>query len=246
MPANVGFPYDQIYDAPDIVASPSIACQLVQSLKVLVIGNSITFHPSYASVNWPNEWGMAASVERNDYRHRLATVMANATCSTITLKAASAWLWERDFDTISMALFQVYRDWLPDIFIFRLGDNIANADSRLPVMGIHIRRLADYLNNGRGIKIFTTRVFFDRPNVSAQIQAASAAFGYTYIDFGNLFGDDRNKILFENSAVSPFVADHPGDFGMANIAREIYKTVVPVARTILKPYPVFNGEGSLA
>lgn len=245
MPANAGFPYDQIYDAPDIVAAPTMACQPTQTLKVLILGNSITFHPSYPTVAWPNEWGMAASLEAHDYRNRLAKMAANATCATVNLKAASAWLWERDFDTISMALFQVYRDWLPDIFIFRMGDNIANTDTRLPVLPTHIKRLVDYIDNGRGIKILTTRTFFDRPNVTSRIQTVSTTNGYTYVDWGNLYGNGANWRYYEDPTVNPFIADHPGDLGMSRIATNILSSLKPVAATILKGYPIFAGDGGL-
>ena len=37
--------------------------------KVLFLGNSITKHGPKADIDWSGNWGMAASVEANDYVH---------------------------------------------------------------------------------------------------------------------------------------------------------------------------------
>lgn len=244
MPANAGFPYDQLYDAVDIVTAPTIPCQLAQTLKVLIIGNSISFHPSLPSIGWLNEWGMAATLERNDYRHITATLLANMVCATVTVKEVSAWLWERDFDTISMSLFQVYRDWLPDIVVFRMGDNIQESDTRFAVLAMHIERLMSYIDNGRGIGKIATRTFYPRPTVTSKIADAAMLYNYAYIDWGDLYSDISNRAISEQPSIDPAVGDHPGDRGMKRIAGAVFPVVAQVARGILKPYPIFSGEGT--
>lgn len=43
--------------------------------RVIFVGNSITLHGVKADIGWNNEWGMAASTEKNDYVHRLMSAI---------------------------------------------------------------------------------------------------------------------------------------------------------------------------
>ena len=39
--------------------------------KILIVGNSITYHAPKEDIDWNNSWGMAASRAENDYVHIL-------------------------------------------------------------------------------------------------------------------------------------------------------------------------------
>ena len=44
-------------------------------IRIMFLGNSMTYHGKKESIGWYNQWGMAASKEENDYVHRLVSLL---------------------------------------------------------------------------------------------------------------------------------------------------------------------------
>ena len=212
--AGAGFPYDKIYNAPDVIALPTM-CQSTGDLNILVIGNSITYHPQTAE--WPNAWGMAATTANNDYIHRLAESSANGLCKAITIKSAAAWRFEYGYADLSE--FQPYRDYAPDIFILRLGDNVPE-DSRAKALADQVCRLVDFI--GAKKTIISDSFYPDRANADKALESAADTCADGFVDLSGLWDDPANHAFADLENYPPAILDHPGDTGMAKIAERIY------------------------
>ncbi len=67
-----------------LIIMPAVAFMLVSCLsgntpdkdRILFMGNSITWHPKKTSVDWQNDWGMAATARDSDYVHKTISLLS--------------------------------------------------------------------------------------------------------------------------------------------------------------------------
>jgi hypothetical protein len=95
-------------------------------VKIGFIGNSITLHGAAAEIGWRHQHGMAASVEEEDYCHRLLGLMNTPKENAFIGNFAEA---ER-VDIQGTATMQFLADLLimnkPELTVIQLGDNVRN------------------------------------------------------------------------------------------------------------------------
>lgn len=192
----------------------------VAPLKVLALGNSITYHPASTSLGWYNRNGMAGNSLQGDYVHRLARMVADRIDRPVSVKHAAIWMWERDYPTYTLTQLSEYRDFRPDVYISRAGDNIADADPNIPTYLVSaVNALADYVTGLSTSRIIYTGTFYQRSLANAAMRTAALASGYSFAELYDLWAVAAYHATgqFENAGV----ADHPSDAGMAAIATRI-------------------------
>lgn len=194
------------------------------SPRVLILGNSITWHSPLAEIGWEGDWGMAASSRENDYAHIVMAEILNkypnaAFCIT---QGAS---WEREYKDFDFdSLYSAAKDFNPDLIICLLTDNMIVEDFDKDLFVKNMGDFHTYLSgNNKNTKIVITSSFGSNDVKDEGIKAYAEAVDAKYIYIGDLNKDDVN--LAKGKFWHEGVACHPGDVGMKVIAERIIQAV---------------------
>ena len=187
-------------------------------LKITFLGNSITRHGVAEDLGWRGDWGMAASARQNDYVHRLVSLFEESG-KRVSYCIANLSEWERSGDA---ALFETrYASALnfnADLVIVRLGEN-ANLTQRLKEFK---RRYAQLVKRftANGARAVCTDLFWEYQPFDSFVEEFARAGGYAFVRLHDLGRQDKMKAVGKFSHAG--VAAHPGDCGMAEIAKRIF------------------------
>jgi hypothetical protein len=191
-------------------------------LKVVVLGNSMVNHEPKASIGWNANWGMAASAREKDFVHLLEKELKN-TSPKIELLSSNISEFERrywDYDLNNKGINEV-RDFLPDIIVFRIGENIDDKQLNVDDFHKYLQAMVKYIANGRSVKVLLTNCFWTSYYKDSAFLLFAQKYNYGYIDLTGLFDDKTNTAQGLFSDVG--VAAHPSDKGMQAIKDRIWK-----------------------
>lgn len=195
----------------------------VPDKKVLILGNSITYHGEKADIGWGGNWGMAASRAENDYIHLLFE-QSKRICPKVQFCVAQISSLEADFCNSELIKeYELIKDYKPDIVVLRFGENIKPEKYDLAKLEqSYDYFVKNYLVSGKAHLVFTT-CFWKHGFIDEMIRKYCGIFGGDLIELGDLGDDDSMKAIgkFEHHGV----ANHPGDLGMKNIADRIYAVI---------------------
>ena len=188
--------------------------------RVLIVGNSITRHGPKAEIGWMHDHGMAASAPEKDYVHRLFAMLKESG-KDVYMRVRHASDWERGFvKGDCLPEYQGDRDFQADVVVFRLGENVAQAD--YPFFEKAVREFIEYICPAQSKVLFTT-TFWSNGFMQRVLQAYANERGDVCVNC-SFDGDEKNMALglFEHKGV----AAHPSDAGMEEIAKAIFNTLV--------------------
>lgn len=192
-----------------------------EEVRILFLGNSITFHAYNQQLGWTTEWGMAASAEAKDYAHLVGNEYAAYLGKTPNLRIRNIVTeFERD---------QAYKSWsensadhledlafAPDVVILAIGENMSAGDE--DVFREHAARLMrSFANLSKHPKIVIRGSFWARDYIDDQLKSVAAEIDADYVDTKDLYVPANLASQFQNAAV----AQHPNDAGMRAIADHI-------------------------
>lgn len=190
--------------------------------RVLIIGNSITYHPPDASIGWDADWGMAASRPELDYVSVLTGLLQNREPLT-AVKRENVYPFERGYDGFNFESYASLKDFGADLLIIRLGENVNEEKLGEDVFKNSLQGFVEYLSGGKEIDVIVTTTFWENVPVSKQLVEAGEESGWNIVHLSDLGQDDQYMAIdqFENDAVSR----HPNDLGMEEIAMRIWEVV---------------------
>jgi len=186
--------------------------------KVLIIGNSITHHGPSAMLDWPNDCGMAATGVDKDFAHLLFKKICDA-----QPKAKPQLRLDRVTNEAAMKGFEHLLPCDADLIIIELGDNYRGKADEAELQKPYEQMIAA-LRKDHPCRVFCLSAWGNTA-LNPWIQKAAANQGATYVDISHLFGDVKNRAGSEGHFKHDGVNWHPGDRGMAAIARTIYKAI---------------------
>ncbi len=191
------------------------------SVKIAVLGNSITRHGPKPDIGWNNDFGMAASDREHDYVHRLFSKLTESGKRVCFFVKQFAF-WERNLTGEFADDYSDVKEFHPDIVVFRLGENV-DSKTDASVFEAETERLLDYVGSGSA-KLLLTTCFWHKDMVDDVIRKICEKHGLTPCELGDLGERAEMKAigLFEHGGV----AAHPGDLGMENIAERIFNALV--------------------
>ncbi len=200
------------------------------TLKILIIGNSITSHGIANEIGWKHKSGMAASTENNDYVHLLLNQLSLAYPNkNITIRFSNYSELERSPEKFAGKDWNKLINFKPNKLIFQLSDNITK-ESYIDFKKSSLELLNSFTNTD----IYVISPFFmsvENYNVSKDIALKAKA---TFIDITDLSNSTENKAINEknypadkNSWTVDGIGQHPGNKGMLNLSNEIFKTIYP-------------------
>lgn len=188
--------------------------------KVLILGNSITWHPPGPDLNWFGNWGMAATAADKDFLS-LLTKKIKENNEQNEILGRNVYPFERNYETIKLTEFEDLKTFKADIIIIRFGENISETDRAAnPQLQVAVKAFVDYLADGRPVKVILTTPFWTNLGVNQNFLALSEKNKWPLIPLNDLGLANENMALerFENFSVGR----HPGDLGMERIATRIW------------------------
>jgi hypothetical protein len=201
---------------------------LLNSGRILILGNSITWHGPSADVDWFGSWGMAASCLEKDYVHVLIREISELTGRAPEWMAENIADFERQFETFDIeGNYEKYFQFKADLVILAIGENVPE----LPDEGIRGKFKNAMLNlmaalKKRGNPAILVRGCFMPHEVKDNVMKdACAEAGGIYVDIMDLGKEESNYARSEREYKHAGVAGHPGDKGMKAIADAILKAM---------------------
>ena len=201
----------------------------LKASRILFFGNSITICPPAPSIGWNNDWGMAASRPENDYVHILTKDIVQAAGGTPTIMATYNAQFEWNYNTTyDWSSLQPQLDFTPDIVIVAIGENLAplgTEQSKNEFAVAFARLLAQFKSNGNPAIVVRSSFIAD-PTFGVMRHVADTA-GAVYVEQTWIGNDAHNHAYSE-----PYYAHnnafngHPGNQGMAVIAKSLYSSIV--------------------
>jgi hypothetical protein len=188
--------------------------------KVLILGNSITWHPPNPDLKWYGSWGMAASGPEKDFL-TLLTQKIKAENNEHQVLGRNVFPFERNYETIKFSEFEDLKNFNADIIIIRFGENIFEPErAENPQLQVAVKDFVNYLANGRSVQVILTTPFWTNPGVNRNFLKLSEKNQWPLVNIADLGLVNENMALdkFEN----PAVGSHPGDLGMERIAYRIW------------------------
>ena len=185
--------------------------------RVAFIGNSITLHNPKEEIGWFGRWGMAASCEENDYLHIIMAKIREKypEASYCILSGA---LWERNYRTLDLEEnYRKAKDFKPDIIVTAITANIPRDQFEIPAFKVAMKKLHDYLVDGReGVKIYQSSSFYRNELKIQGIKEYCEENGVKYIFISDIV-EDRSNCAFDKFEHGG-VGGHPRDKGMRIMA----------------------------
>lgn len=209
------------------------------SLKILIIGNSITQHGLKESVGWLGNWGMAATSPDKDYVHlleaRVKEINPYAEVHGINISEYEKYFY--DWSKISNNQ-EKYANWNADIIIATFGANIQNGanegDDTFENDEIFDRgdykKIIDRFNPDGDAKVIIGSTVLTRSDIVGVIHAAANAYGWDYADMTGYTDTQYRGYPYKEQLMAAFgvadidagVLNHPGDEGMKAIADDLW------------------------
>lgn len=190
-----------------------------EELRILFVGNSITWHPVKQEIGWNHEWGMAASSEEYDYLHLIMREIKEI--SPISLHKI-AWVvqWEQEYWIESN--LEVHKDasmFKPDIIIMKIGENVFQKYNDAHPFQLYFKKLIDFFNPEDTARVIVATSFWKAGVVDEAMRQVAVKCNYPLVELGGFgdFNDMKAKGLFAHKGVE----NHPGDRGMEAIANAI-------------------------
>ncbi len=191
--------------------------------RVLVIGNSITWHPPDAELGWSGDWGMAASSAEKDFFNLLRAKFQDK-FGTVEMKGINVFPFESGFEEVSMEQeFEDINGFSPDILIIRLGENVPLERLEGYNFSVALRGFVDFIQGEKDAHVIITSTFWESKRMDDQLLHTANEGNWKYLPIGHLGASDiyMAKDVFENE----FVGLHPNDTGMKEIAALIWGEV---------------------
>ena len=189
-------------------------------VRVLFIGNSITWHGVKEDIGWYGDYGMAASCQEKDYVHVLRKMIGEKRGRVSTCIAQLA-EWERSYtsETVLQEKYAAAKDFSAEIIVVRIGENMPKGSA--PECKPYFDAMIKYFITDDTKKVVITDSFWRNDARDTMIREIAEENGYEFCKISDLEGDPAAMAIgqYEHRGVSV----HPSDFGMEQIAKRIFE-----------------------
>ncbi len=211
---------DMIENTVDAEKQVNEKCKIVgtEGIRILFLGNSVTWHERAPQIGWNHNWGMAASAEEKDYVH-LVVDFFKKRYGKIRYCVCNVGKWEQNFfDESVLEEFVEAKEFEADVVVSRLGENVAISKLGEYDFSKRYESFLRYFTKSAK-KVLVTDLFWEHETLDRQIKELAEKEGYTFVSIVDLGYDDENKALGQYPHEG--VCLHPNDVGMRKIADRI-------------------------
>nr|WP_321413622.1 SGNH/GDSL hydrolase family protein [uncultured Allomuricauda sp.] len=206
-----------------------------EELKLLIIGNSLSFHGIAPGIGWNHNGGMAASKKEKDFAHLLfQSIEERLPDQKVCMRISNFAKFEREPKSWNAQTVKELQDYGPDIVVFQLGENVDGGNaSLLKLFGNQYIKLIDSFKSDGQRHVVATTPFFPSLEKNKIIQQAVRTTGIHLVDLSHLTLIDpenyaKNETDYageKNDWKVDGIGIHPGDKGMQNIANLLFISI---------------------
>ncbi len=202
-----------------------------KEITILVLGNSISLHGIVDGL-WKYESGMAASSKEKDYVHVLVEKISRIKQVGIKYTIVNIADFERNFGSFDFDRLTSLKNQSPQYIIFQIGENVSSTEIT-EHSDLFKQKYISLVNSfGDATKIVCLPFWPDKNKQDAitEVGIQTKSFIVDLSHLGNGI-DEQNLAKSENKYSHTGVAAHPGDYGMYNIAVNIFSvfnSIIPV------------------
>lgn len=197
---------------------------VMQTKRILFIGNSITRHRPKPEIGWMHDWGMAASSQEHDYVHILTRNIAAVTGTAPVVRIEDGGDFERHYEAYDFSRMKDVVGFGADTVIVAVGENVPVLDSECAkaMFRTCFLQLLTAVKQAGHPAIFVRSSFWADAARDAILGQVCAEVGGVFFDISGLGKDEANYARSERRYAHDGVAAHPGDKGMRAIADAIW------------------------
>lgn len=215
---------------PVIIEGDMIDAHNSKLVRILIIGNSITYHQKTDSVGWKLNNGMAASSLKNDYAHLLLKKIHTKKKVNIKFMIVNLGDFEKSYRSFDIKKIDKLKSFNPDIAIFQFGENVEREIKKIRDFESYYEKL---VRNFADSQIIITTSFSPSREKNELSQKVALSTNSYLVDLSHLaLLDELNyaKNEKDHPYEHPAIGYHPGNFGMSNIAMAIFTAVNPLIK----------------
>lgn len=206
-----------------------------KAFKILIIGNSLSYHGMAKEIGWNYISGMAATSKEKDYAHLLFNqIEKKLPTRNICLRISQFAAFERNLASFKYNSINDLVSFQPDIVIFQLGENVNIYEQNAPLLfqEKYIELINHFKKNRNTLTICTTP-FFPSLIKNEIIEKVALETNSYLVDLSHLpllnsenyAKDEKNysgdKSIWKVSGIGI----HPGDIGMQKIFEQLLITL---------------------
>lgn len=193
--------------------------------KILILGNSITFHQASESLDWKGNWGMAASVADSDYVHILSKKIKIAN-QGLDLRYINFSQFENEYENYNLTNIDSLKKFKPDLLILRMGENVdVNKIETNDFVSHYIALIKFFKSGNPTLKVICVSNFWRNPKVEDAIKQSASSQSAVYVSLSHL---DKAEYTAWGLFSNPAVGSHPGNKGMKAIANLIWDKIIEI------------------
>ncbi len=194
--------------------------------KMIVTGNSLTWHPPLANSDWNNNWGMAATSRDRDFAHLLQLYIAQAQKVKPELVIDNF----PDRQVTDPDRHSKVAAMKADLYVIEIGDNLHHDEKYTEEnLGKPYEEMLKAVKRANpDALIVCTSTWGGSSRKEPLMQAACGRQNVPFVRIDKFILDPKNRgTTFKHSGV----AWHPGDAGMKCIADALWKAIEPELKT---------------
>lgn len=203
-----------------------------KKFKILIIGNSLSFHGIAKEIGWNQISGMAASSREKDYVHLLFKKIEKKLFDrNICIRISNFAAFERNPASFEGQSIDALVNFKPDIIIFQLGENVRIGEQDVPLMfEDKYIELINCFKKPINPLIICTTPFFPSLQKNKVIEKVALLTNSYLVDLSHLpllesenyAKNERNYTGDKTVWKVDGIGIHPGDVGMENIAQQLF------------------------
>lgn len=203
--------------------------------KILIIGNSLSYHSIVKNIGWNYISGMAASSIEKDYVHLLFSNIEDLLQdSKICLRISNLANFERNPSSYEQINIDSLVNFQPDIVIFQLGENVnINVQNMASIFEEKYIELVNCFKKKGNSLIICTTPFFPSLAKNKIIEKVALRTNSYMVDLSHLslleeenYAKNEKGYLGDKTAwKASGIGIHPGDLGMLNISKQLFITI---------------------
>lgn len=185
------------------------------NIFAVFIGNSITRHGPAPTIGWTGNWGMAASAAEKDYVQQVAQQLAIKSIRSFNIYPLEAAPKGTRLQNSMLAMARQSQ-----LLVIQLGDNVKQSNASY-FSSVYSKLLVD-AKPAQGLLICLS-TWYQNAAIDAIIKQKCEHVGGIYVQIGDIHHNPYFTAINQDLKHAG-VSSHPGNAGMAEIAKRISTT----------------------